>query len=1015
VLSRLLGEGHLPSAWVATVIDRDGIIVARTRGIEQLLGKAATPEFVAQSRRDWDGSFREVTQEGVSVYGAYSRSRLSGWTVGLGVPVAAVDRAAHIALFTILGGGAVLLLSAGGLSIVLGRRIATAIGSLSSSARALGRGETPPVVGRATISEVGNLEAEMVVAAHERAEVVAARAKAEEALQESEERMRLIVSHALDAVITADAHGRITSWNPQAEALFGWSRDEALGRALSETIVPPAYREAHERGLAHFLATGEGPVLGRRLELTALRRNGAEFPIELAITPLRMGSVTVFSAFVRDISQRKDAEEAHRRSEASFRLLFAGNPLPMWVYDTETLYFLEVNDAAVSHYGYTREEFLRMRASDIRPPEEMARFEAKIAEVAAAPQQIMRRSAGWRHRLKDGRIREMDTVAHALEFGGRQARLVVAIDVTDLNQAQEERARTAVRLQILHDIDRGIIGAEAPAAIAEAVLGPLRELLGVPRVIVNLFDHEAGEVEWLAAAGRRRMHVGPGVRFSLELMGDVVGLRRGEVQVVSTAALPSSAAKSALLASGVEHYMVVPMIATGELIGAVSFGGAPEQFPPETIGIAQEVATQLAIAVAQARLHERVTQHAAQLEQRVRDRTLELQQHKERLEDEVMERTQQLLQAEKLAAMGNLLAGVAHELNNPLSVILGHASLMHLNAKDTQSRKRGEKITAAAGRCARIVKNFLSLARQRSVEHQRCRLNDIVNEAVELVAYPLRVDNVTVRLALDTNLPDLWADPHQLGQVLVNLITNAHQAMRQTGEPTLTLRSGYADEQGSVFVEVGDSGPGVPPALREKIFEPFFTTKAPGEGTGLGLHLCRTIIQDHAGTLCLVDRPEQGAVFRLQFPVGAVEESTAAPEADLGPIRLTERTILVVDDEPSITEMLVEILSHAGARVEVASNGLEAVKRLESGSSYDAILSDLRMPHLDGPGLYQEVLRSRPELGSRIIFMTGDALSPRVASFLETVSAPRISKPFSPDTILRVVYDAVTSHKGSSS
>ena len=136
---------------------------------------------------------------------------------------------------------------------------------------------------------------------------------------------------------------------------------------------------------------------------------------------------------------------------------------------------------------------------------------------------------------------------------------------------------------------------------------------------------------------------------------------------------------------------------------------------------------------------------------------------------------------------------------------------------------------------------------------------------------------------------------------------------------------------------------------------------------------------------------------------------------DLGPIRLTERTILVVDDEPSITEMLVEILSHAGARVEVASNGLEAVKRLESGSSYDAILSDLRMPHLDGPGLYQEVLRSRPELGSRMIFMTGDALSPRVASFLETVSAPRISKPFSPDTILRVVYNAVTSHKGSSS
>jgi CheY-like chemotaxis protein len=143
--------------------------------------------------------------------------------------------------------------------------------------------------------------------------------------------------------------------------------------------------------------------------------------------------------------------------------------------------------------------------------------------------------------------------------------------------------------------------------------------------------------------------------------------------------------------------------------------------------------------------------------------------------------------------------------------------------------------------------------------------------------------------------------------------------------------------------------------------------------------------------------------------------ASAAPKADLGPIRLTERTILVVEDEPSITEMLVEILSHAGARVEVASNGLEALKRLESGSSYDAILSDLRMPQLDGPGLYQEILRRRPDLGSRMIFMTGDALGPRIASFLETVPAPRISKPFSPDTIVRVVHDAMTSHKRPSS
>src|SRR5947208_10589084 len=170
---------------------------------------------------------------------------------------------------------------------------------------------------------------------------------------EGDERFRLLVAHALDAVITIDVQGRITSWNPQAEHLFGWAQEEVLGRLLSETIIPTTYRDAHENGLARFRATGEGPVLGRRIELTALHRNGTEFPVELAITPMRSGKTVLFSAFLRDISESKRAEEARRQSEASFRLLFTSNPLPMWVYDVATMSFLEVNAAAVAHYGYS--------------------------------------------------------------------------------------------------------------------------------------------------------------------------------------------------------------------------------------------------------------------------------------------------------------------------------------------------------------------------------------------------------------------------------------------------------------------------------------------------------------------------------------------------------------------------------------------------------------------------------------------------------------------------------------
>ena len=194
----------------------------------------------------------------------------------------------------------------------------------------------------------------------------------------------------------------------------------------------------------------------------------------------------------------------------------------------------------------------------------------------------------------------------------------------DLARARRTVARHAERLRILHEIDGAIVAQHSPEAIAGAVIRPLRELLGVPRAIVNKFDLEAGEVEWIAAAGRRRMHVGPGVRYSIRLMGEVEALRRGEPQRIDVHALPQGSEREALLASDVHVYMVMPMVAGGELIGALSFGARADGFPPEQLAIAQEVATQLAIAISQARLHDKVKRHAEELERRVVERTAAL-------------------------------------------------------------------------------------------------------------------------------------------------------------------------------------------------------------------------------------------------------------------------------------------------------------------------------------------------------------------------------------------------------
>jgi PAS domain S-box-containing protein len=376
---------------------------------------------------------------------------------------------------------------------------------------------------------------------------------------------------------------------------------------------------------------------------------------------------------------------------------------------------------------------------------------------------------------------------------------------------------------------------------------------------------------------------------------------------------------------------------------------------------------------------------------------------RKRTEEELQRQREALYQTEKLSAMGSLLAGVAHELNNPLSVVLGQTALLSQLTAGSMLAVRAEKIGKAAERCARIVKNFLALARQRPPERQKVRLNQIVRETVELLAYPLRVDNVEVVLDLSEAMPTLCADPHQLHQVLINIISNAHQALRETPAPRrITISTQFDPLQARVCLAVADTGPGVPLELQRRIFEPFFTTKSPGQGTGLGLSICRGIIDNHDGSLWVESPPGQGAIFQMELPVRAPHlDMPAVPVADF-PAAIRGRAILVVDDEPEVAEVLAEMLTLDGHEVETVANGVVALDKLQE-RDYDLILSDLRMPELDGPGLYKELERRHPDLLHRIIFLTGDTLSPESRGFLEQTRASAISKPFAPETSRQVV------------
>ena len=572
------------------------------------------------------------------------------------------------------------------------------------------------------------------------------------------------------------------------------------------------------------------------------------------------------------------------RMEPTFQLLFARNPLPMWVYDVETLAFLEVNDAAVRQYGYSRDEFLAMRISDIRPPEDASRLERNVAQLVGKTSAEVRRDEEiWRHRLKDGRIREVEIVAESLDFAGRHASLVVVVDVTDLKQAQLALGRYSERLSILHEIDQAIIGAQTPLAIAEPAMRRLRELLEVPRAIVNIFDLAANEAEWLVAVGRHRAHVGPGVRYSMEFMGDVDSLRRGELQVLDTTTLPPGFEVDALLKSGVHEYMVVPMIANGELIGGLSFGGAPGQFSAEQIGMAREVAAQLAIGIAHTRLYERVRRQAEELEQRVAERTAELHASNEHLQREIVERRR----AEAEAARANqlkseFLANMSHELRTPLNAILGFTELIldgHVTPAMPQYQEFLGDILASGRHLLELINDVLDLSK---VEAGKLEFHPEPVDVPALIAEVLSVLRPaaaakSIRLGADTDLgsTEIALDAARFKQVLYNYLSNAVKFTPDGGRVVVRARREAA--HAAFRLEVEDSGIGIAPADMGRLFVEFQQldagTAKRHAGTGLGLALTKRLVEAQGGSVGVESTVGKGSTFFAIFPWGGVKEA----------------------------------------------------------------------------------------------------------------------------------------------
>ena len=355
---------------------------------------------------------------------------------------------------------------------------------------------------------------------------------------------------------------------------------------------------------------------------------------------------------------------------------------------------------------------------------------------------------------------------------------------------------------------------------------------------------------------------------------------------------------------------------------------------------------------------------------------------------------EQLIQSEKMSAIGQLVSGVAHELNNPLAGISAFAQLLLTEKRLTQEQRgASETIYAESRRASRIVNNLLTFARQYKPEKVPTTLNQVLDDTLELRAYELRVRGIEINRDYDESIPDTMADAHQLQQVFLNLFTNAEQAMERAEGRNhhLTVRTRRAERL--IRIEIEDTGPGVPPTLLDRIFNPFFTTKPTGSGTGLGLSISLGIVREHEGRIWAENLQGAGARFIIELPVTKATPSGEHTSVPL-PAPISERLrILVVDDEASVRQALQRYLEGRGHQVESSSSGLDAVARLRA-ASYDAVILDLRMPDLPGEELFKRLQESDPEHAARVIFMTGDLLSEHMQAFLDRTGRPFGRKPF---------------------
>jgi PAS domain S-box-containing protein len=798
-----------------------------------------------------------------------------------------------------------------------------------------------------------------------------------------------LLENVNDAVIAADANFALTVWNHAAEAMYGWTADEVLGRPATE--VPPAEFIAGEGSKTRRALLEAGQWTG---ELVQARRDGAPICVEAKAIALRdeAGAISSFVSVNRDISDRKRTEDALRASEERFRLLIENaSDIIMIVNADGTFRYLSP--------AHERRVFGYFHPADL--PAVISAFRAVAQRPGVGP------ATEFRVRHCDGSWRVIEAIGNnQLENPGIQGVVINARDIS-----QRKRAEDALRYRLdferlLAEISTNFINLP-PAEIANGVVAALK-------AIGEFFGIDRGYIVSFAAKGTMQLEYEWCAHGTAPLIGEFRDVpidnypwwrdrrqRLEPVHVVRVDDLPEEGAgKHYLTSQGTQSIIEVPMVSGGALFAVLGLSSRSQRGWTEDDVTLLKMAGEMFLNALQ---HHRAEHARVELEQR-------------------------LLQLQKLEAVGRLASGVAHDFNNQLTIIKGCAQFLLVGvAPDDPLRKDAERINATVDRGAQLVRQLLAFNSEQPTEPQRLDVNQLVVETVPML-HLLLGEQIVLTTTLAASLWPVRADPVQIERVILNLVINAKDAIPESRDEayvgrvtietanvdpamTFSVSEGPPVPGAYVMVSVGDNGCGMTPEVRERIFEPYFTTKPFGKGTGLGLSTAFGVVKQHGGYISCVTEPGGGATFRVFLPKERGETSLAAggenalqhvgteagPPAEPSP-RPPNATVLVAEDEEAVREMIRDVLENAGYRVHVATGVDEALTvAARLAGRLDLLVTDVAMPGGSGNLLARRLVLDNPVL--RVLFISGYP-----HKWVESAGMPPsrfLQKPFSMDTLLQ--------------